>query len=89
MKGPLRLPEAVKQGVRQLQGFQLQAVRREAVPAPEPHAPQGHRGAMPLPPQSQEKLHGPGGHGGGHIGLEAQVTDAEIGLQRQLGQLPG
>ena len=44
---------------------------------------------MPVSPEGQQQLHGAGGHGGGHIGLEAQLPDTEVGGLDKLRQLPG
>ncbi len=44
---------------------------------------------MPAPPQRQQQLHGAGGDGGGHIGLESQLPDPQIGGDHQVRQLPG
>ncbi len=44
---------------------------------------------MPAPAERQQQLHGAGGNGRSHIGLEAQLPDPQIGGGHQLRQLPG
>mgnify|MGYP007090189945 CR=1 FL=1 len=43
---------------------------------------------MPAPAERQQQLHGAGGNGRSHIGLEAQLPDPQIGGGHQLRQLP-
>ena len=71
---------------RQGEGLRLGAQGGQAAAAAEEDVPQGQGGAVPLPPEQQQKLHGAGGHRRGHEGLEAQLPDAEVGgedLRRQ------
>ena len=44
---------------------------------------------MPAPAERQQQLHGAGGNGRGHVGLEAQLPDPQIGGGHQFRQLPG
>lgn len=60
--------EAFQELGRQGEGLRLGAQGGQAAAAAEEDVPQGQGGAVPLPPEQQQKLHGAGGHRRGHEG---------------------
>ena len=77
-------------GVRDV-GQQLGLHPGGGVPVLYPHIDpvQEHRAAVPLPPEGEQQRQGPGGQGGGHIGLKADLPHLQIGGDGEVGQLLG